>query len=140
MAIHPHEYSLHGCLRVCVTASIAFVLMAGAAALIAWKTIERDQPPTGSVGSPRRGRTLVIAYGCPACHEVPGAAPPGMVGPPLMNIGARSYIAGRVPNEPLRMQEWLQNPQRIKPATAMPNLGVTQNDAIDIAAYLATLK
>jgi cytochrome c1 len=31
-------------------------------------------------------------------------------------------------------------PQSIDPPTAMPDLGVTERDARDIAAYLATLK
>jgi cytochrome c1 len=32
--------------------------------------------------------------------------------------------------------QWLQDPQAIRPQTAMPNLGVGEEDARDIAAYL----
>ncbi len=63
-----------------------------------------------------------------------------MVGPALTGMGNRSYIAGRFPNEPIDMEEWLQHPQAMKPGTAMPDLGVTQRDASDLASYLATLK
>ena len=38
------------------------------------------------------------------------------------------------------MIRWLQAPQAVYPEGAMPNLGVTERDARDIAAYLATLK
>jgi hypothetical protein len=31
---------------------------------------------------------------------------------------------------------WLRSPQQIKPHSAMPDLGVTEQDAIDMAAYL----
>jgi hypothetical protein len=38
------------------------------------------------------------------------------------------------------MVRWLRNPQTYDPDGAMPDLGVTERDARDIAAYLATLK
>jgi cytochrome c1 len=38
------------------------------------------------------------------------------------------------------MVRWLRFPQQVAPRTAMPNLGVTERDARDIAAYLATLR
>lgn len=38
------------------------------------------------------------------------------------------------------MVRWLRNPQAVTPRTLMPNLGVTEADARDIAAYLATLR
>ena len=53
---------------------------------------------------------------------------------------ARGLLAGIVPNTRDNMVRWLQAPQAIYPEGAMPNLGVTERDARDIAAYLATLK
>jgi cytochrome c1 len=35
---------------------------------------------------------------------------------------------------------WLQNPQAVEPGTVMPNLGLTEIEARDIAAYLYTLR
>jgi cytochrome c len=35
---------------------------------------------------------------------------------------------------------WIREPQSISPGTAMPSLGVTEQDGRDIAAYLYTLK
>ena len=84
--------------------------------------------------------TRLIAERCGACHIVPGVAGAnGRVGPSLAGIGRQQIIAGRFPNEPIDMQQWLQHPQAMKPGTSMPDLGVTQRDAGDIAAYLATL-
>jgi cytochrome c1 len=48
-------------------------------------------------------------------------------------------IAGQIANTPEMMTRWIRNPQHVDPLTAMPNLGVTERDARDIAAYLATL-
>jgi cytochrome c len=100
---------------------------------------ERRLPP-GYDGDPARGRQLAVAYGCPACHVMPGLAPRGLVGPQLDDIGSRSMIAGHFANEPIEMAEWLRHPQRMKPGTAMPDLGVGERDARDIAAFLATLR
>jgi cytochrome c1 len=35
---------------------------------------------------------------------------------------------------------WIETPQAIEPGTAMPNLGVTEQRARDMAAYLYTLR
>ena len=43
-------------------------------------------------------------------------------------------------NTPDNMIRWIQNPQGVDDKTAMPNLGVTDADARDIASYLYTLK
>ena len=61
------------------------------------------------------------------------------VGPPLDRYGRRVYIAGRLPNTPENLTAWLRAPQRYEPGGAMPDLGVTDRDARDIAAYLYTL-
>jgi cytochrome c1 len=49
-------------------------------------------------------------------------------------------VAGEVPNTPRFMVRWIENPQAIEPGTAMPNLGVSDAQARDIAAYLYTLR
>jgi cytochrome c len=45
-----------------------------------------------------------------------------------------------LPNTPENMFRWLQNPPAVDPLTAMPNLGVTEADARDMAGYLYTLR
>ena len=67
-----------------------------------------------------------------------GAAAP--VGPPLDGIGTREIVAGTLPNTTGNMVRWLRAPQELNPLSAMPDLGVTERDARDIAAYLSTLK
>ena len=63
-----------------------------------------------------------------------------MVGPPLDHIASRAYIAGKFANNPETLIKWLQNPPSFDPNTTMPNMGVTEQDSRDIAAYLYTLK
>lgn len=92
-------------------------------------------------GEAKLGRQLIEAYGCPACHVVPGVpAARGTVGPSLADFGRRAYIAGRAPNRPDLLVLWLRNAPQIDPATAMPDMGVTEEEARHIAAYLYTLR
>jgi cytochrome c2 len=134
-----HERYLFGCLALC---SIGGVLLALTILIAAWTMREgwRSGSNALSLGNPERGRDLVIRYGCPSCHILPDAGPEGLVGPTLDDMGGRSYIAGRFPNEEIWMSLWLQGPQELKPGTMMPDLNVDERDARDMAAYLATLR
>jgi cytochrome c len=104
---------------------------------------QRQRQPAYSVpgGDPDRGKEQIIAYGCGSCHIVPGIrSANGLVGPPLTHFARRAYIAGEVPNSPDFLVRWITVPQAIEPGTVMPNLGVSEGRARDIAAYLYTLK
>jgi putative membrane protein len=91
--------------------------------------------------NPDRGPAAIRRYGCGSCHNIPGVTGArGMVGPPLGQVSQRVFIAGVLPNEPDNMIRWIENPQAVDPKTAMPNMGVTTQDARDIAAYLYTLR
>ncbi|MGW3604986.1 c-type cytochrome [Micromonospora sp. NPDC005161] len=97
-------------------------------------------PPESRNGRPDRGAELIAQYGCGSCHTIPGInRADGLVGPPLTRFGARSYIAGQLPNNADNLRRWIVDPQAVEPGTAMPNLGISAIDAQDIAAYLYTL-
>ena len=88
-----------------------------------------------------RGKAALRQYACVGCHEIPGiTGPAARVGPPLAGIASRQTLGGVLPNSPENMTLWIRTPQKVAPLTAMPGLGVTERDARDIAAYLATLK
>ena len=88
---------------------------------------------------PERGERAIAKYGCGACHTIPGiAGANATVGPPLDGFARSVYVAGVVPNLPDDLVLWIVDPPAIDPRTAMPDLGVTESDARDIAAYLYT--
>lgn len=90
-------------------------------------------------GDASRAPELIRQYGCSSCHTVPGVrSARGLVGPPLTDIQHRAYIAGVLPNTPENLIDWIRMPQAIRPGTAMPNMGVTDEDARHLAAYLYT--
>ena len=92
-------------------------------------------------GDPDRAASAVRKYGCGSCHTIPGIdGANAVVGPPLTRLGRRSYIAGHLSNNPDTLIRWIRHPHSFKQETAMPEMGVGDRDARDIAAYLYTLR
>jgi len=105
-----------------------------------------DQPQTTSKRAPNpatsieRGKVALTQFACRACHMIPGITGSEVfVGPPLDKLAQRRYLAGRLANTEAHLQQWIRDPQAVKPHTAMPNLGVGADDARDMAAYLLSL-
>jgi len=84
---------------------------------------------------------VIKKYGCNTCHTIAGVAgADGLVGPPLTGIAQRMFIGGVARNTPANLVAWIQNPKQFDSKTAMPNVGVSHRDAVDIASYLYSLK
>ena len=130
--------------RVFIIFAITIILCLAAAAsyrgaAIARRTAVEAEALTG--GDVEAGRAAVKTYGCDACHTIPGVVDArGLVGPPLTQIANRIYIGGVLTNTPDNLIKWIQNPPGVDPRTAMPNLGVHETEARNIAAYLYTLR
>jgi cytochrome c2 len=100
---------------------------------------EGEPPALG--GDAENGKLLLRQFGCSACHEIPGVAGGrGKGGPPLGGVAKRGYIAGVLPNTPQRMASFIRDPQAADPRSAMPDMGVNEEHARDMVAYLYTLK
>jgi cytochrome c len=88
-------------------------------------------------GDALAGKAAIAKFGCGSCHVIPGVERArGLVGPPLTDFAWRAYIAGRSTNTPSNLEAWIRLPDSVEPGTAMPTLGVSQQEARDIAAYL----
>src|SRR6185312_1346740 len=88
-------------------------------------------------GDARQGRKVIENYGCGSCHTIPGINDArGMVGPPLYFMSRRTMIAGELPNTPDNLVKWLKSPPSVEAGTAMPTLGLSDQEAKDAAAYL----
>jgi cytochrome c1 len=82
----------------------------------------------------------LISGPCAVCHKVPGVpGAMGEVGPPLAGFARRPVIAGKLANNPANLMQWLMHPQQAVPGTAMPDLGLSEDQARKIADYLQTL-
>jgi mono/diheme cytochrome c family protein len=99
--------------------------------------VGRAEPDDAGGADPERGRTAIHQYACATCHLIPGIVGANApVGPPLDGLADRVLLVGRLPNSRDNLAGWLRAPQALKPGSAMPDLGVTERDARDIAAYL----
>ena len=104
-------------------------------------TVEPTEAPAPLA---EQGRQLFVERGCVACHvvsSVPEAV--GTSGPALDGFGDPSrwpLIAGVLGNSPENVKRWILDPARFKPDTAMVNMGLSEEDAEAIVAFLRTLK
>ncbi len=91
-------------------------------------------------GIPEHGKKAIGKHGCAACHTIDGISSEAMVGPPLTRMAARSYLAGNMQNNAANLIRFIQHPRAVHNDTAMPEIGLTDQEARDIAAYLYTYK
>ncbi len=94
------------------------------------RPVNREAIRKASTSSVEFGRALVTAFDCRACHIIQDGGRPRY--PNLTHIGSKIY--------PEWEQEWLMDPQKIKPGTFMPTFGFTEDEAKAIATYLDSLK
>lgn len=102
----------------------------------------RAAPEPGVIGGDvARGQAAFVGYGCVACHAVSGVPnADGRVGPALDGFADQHIIAGHLPNTTDNLIRWIRAPQSVDPGTVMPDVGVSEEDAVDLAAFLATLR
>lgn len=119
------------------------VLLLAAAAVAAGvsKAPHDDTAERLTGGSVERGRVALRQYACSTCHVIPGVAgAESLVGPPLNGVARRHFLGGRLPNTPDNLVRWIRSPQTFEPLSAMPDLGVSEPHARDMAAYLYSLR
>jgi len=118
--------------RLCLSAPLLVALLAGCG---------QTEAPAGVQGDPERGRIALAQHACRACHMIPGVTGSEVyVGRSLDDLGERPYIAGKLPNTQANLVRWIRAPQSVDPHTAMPAMGVSDREALDMSAYLLTLK
>lgn len=103
----------------------------------------RGRPPARQVpgGDEDHGRLALASHGCGSCHIIPGVdGAVGLAAGPLDHFAERAFVAGVLPNNADNLVRWIVDPQAVNERTAMPNLGVTESHARDMAAYLYTLR
>jgi len=94
------------------------------------RTVDIDPELMASPKQIEYGKELYEdTYGCPTCHSLGGEG--GRIGPHLDRAGFMSNADW--------LYRWLKNPQGISPHTKMPTLGLTDEDAMAVVAYLKTL-
>ncbi|HMR08191.1 MAG TPA: c-type cytochrome [Polyangiaceae bacterium] len=87
------------------------------------------------------GRTLLETRACGTCHLFTGADLPAK---PALKQGESNAAIELAPDlrftrerlSPDTLVAWLEEPEKMKPGTLMPNLGLTKAQARDVAEYI----
>jgi cytochrome c1 len=153
-AVTPHAGAIVGILGLVATAAIAVILVVMNPAFESGKaggTPNQLGSASAAGGAPvvepgslaAQGQMIIATEPCVGCHTIPGIpAATGTVGPNLAGVASRSKIAGGAVNNsgPDDLKKWILNPPADKPGTLMPNVGLTDDQATAIVAYLELLK
>lgn len=90
-------------------------------------------PLPDAPGDPEIGKTLVKEVNCLACHNLADLDAKGEdYGPDLSKIGAKANQRW--------IYNWVRDPKKYWPDGNMPNPRLTDEEALHVSAYLATLK
>ena len=104
-----------------------------------WVAQQRAAPAEPS-GAAATGKAVFAGSACVGCHTIKGVSA-GVLAPDLTHFGSRSmFAAGMWPTTPENVAEWVKDPQRLKPGVKMPTLGLTDEQAKAVAAYLVSLQ
>ena len=153
-AVRPAAGAIAGILGLIVTAGIAVLLVSMNPSFASGKAggtpnqLGSAAAPGGAPvlepGSPAaEGAQIIATKPCVGCHTIPGIpGATGTVGPSLAGVAGRTKIAGgAVSNSgPEDLKKWILNPPALKPGTLMPNVGLNDDEATKIVAFLETLK
>jgi len=111
------------------------------AAFRAWLA-GQERPAVAPVsGRAAAGHALFMNAQCASCHTIAGTPAQGTVGPDLTHVASRTTLAANeIRNTPSELAAWIRNPQKIKPGTRMPDLGLSAPQIADLVAYLRELR
>jgi cytochrome c1 len=152
-AVAPSAGHIAGILAVVLTAGVAVMLVTMNPSFATGKaggTATQLGAPVAAGGAALEpgtpaadGAQIIASKPCVGCHTIPGIpAATGQVGPNLAGVASRTKIAGGAVNNmgPDDLKKWIMNPSALKPGTLMPNVGLTDDEATKIVAFLETLK
>ena len=101
----------------------------------AW--LKHESQPATAAGNDQ----LFISAGCGNCHQIRGTSAAGRVGPDLTHVASRlTLAAGTIPNDRAHLEQWIADPQHVKPGNKMPQLHLSQQDLTALTSYLESLK
>lgn len=105
-----------------------------------WENQQAQPPPPSTDTEAKRGEELFSDMSCANCHAVSNLSG-ARIGPDLTHLASRETLAaGRLQNTPENLRAWLQNPDKYKPGSYMPNANLNPDELTAMVAYLETLK
>ncbi|PTM56442.1 cytochrome c oxidase subunit 2 [Desmospora activa DSM 45169] len=104
---------------------------------------ERQNPSSEPQNAQQEAGKEVFSQNCMSCHAIDGTAfkTKGEEAPNLTGFGHREKIAGLLEFNDKNLEEWLKNPEDVKPGTYMPSFDYLSDEDMDnLKAYLKSLE
>src|SRR5271169_6775860 len=142
MWIDPHETGVYlgQCAQYCGTQHAKMLLRVYVQSredFERWVRAQQQSPQSDASA----GKRVFESTACVNCHTVSGTPAKGRFGPDLTHLMSRDTIAaGAATNTPDMLSLWIRNPDAIKPGSKMPAMGLSDQDAGAVTAYLETLR
>jgi cytochrome c oxidase subunit 2 len=106
-----------------------------------WYKAQQQSSASPATDQQKRGQEIFLTSVCTQCHTIQGTIAGGKVGPNLTHIASRPYIAaGSLQNTREHLQNWVTDPQTIKPGIRMPMNTYSPEDLQALVEYLESLK
>lgn len=109
----------------------------------AWAKQAVEQAGQGIDTDTAKGRQLFLSLACAGCHTIQGTSAVGKVGPDLSHIAkdpSHKLAGTSLTVNANDLHTWIKDPQKVKPGTVMPTLGLDDATVDEIVKYLLTLK
>ena len=106
-----------------------------------WLDKQRDIPlqPTDSLAVV--GAHIFQQKTCGNCHNISGTSADAMIGPDLTHVASRAtLLSGMLENNRQNLKKWLNNPQKVKEGSNMPNMLLSKHEVDALTEYLEQLK
>lgn len=109
-----------------------------------WVAHERSGADEPQPGEPNykllhTGMQIFDGGPCTTCHKIQGLSK-GTIAPVLTHFGSRTTFAGgTLPNRRSLLEEWIADPDRMKPGALMPAMALTPDQLAAVSAYLESL-
>ena len=101
-----------------------------------WDKSEVVDYPPPPAGDPARGEELFNTVGCTGCHILDGEATRDEFFPQIERLNGPNLVRTGSKVDAGWLYAWIKNPKAFNPATRMPDLRLTDQEAADVAAYL----
>ncbi|HEY0426700.1 MAG TPA: cytochrome c oxidase subunit II [Pyrinomonadaceae bacterium] len=106
-----------------------------------WINAQRQSSAVPATDLQKRGQEIFLTSVCTQCHTIQGTIAGGKVGPNLTHIASQQYIAaGSLQNTREHLENWVTDPQKIKPGIRMPMNNYSKEDLEALIEYLENLK
>ena len=90
---------------------------------------------------PAQETSALFTQSCGSCHTIRGTDAHGTAGPDLTHFGSRRTLAALTrPNDRGNLDDWLRDPQHVKPGNRMPKVALSDADRAALVRYLESLR